>query len=215
VVNENDRRPLASRDTGWANKLTQMLAKTSITPNQISIASMGAALIAGALFYIAGQTSGAVRITALLGGGLFCQLRLICNLLDGMVAVEAGKGSPDGAFWNEVPDRVSDILILVGIGYGLDMPTLGWAAAAFAVLTAYVRELGHATGLAVDFCGPMAKPQRMATVTLAAVLASIATLWGYSALVMQIALWIVAVGAAATALRRSSRMVKQLNQPKA
>ena len=215
MVNENDRRPLASRDTGWANKLTQMLAKTSITPNQISVASMGAALIAGALFYLAGQTSGGLRITALLGGGLFCQIRLICNLLDGMVAVEAGKGSPDGPFWNEMPDRVSDILILVGIGYGLDMPTLGWVAAAFAVLTAYVRELGHATGLAVDFCGPMAKPQRMATVTLAAVLAAIASLWGYSALVMQIALWIVAVGAAATALRRSSRMVKQLNQPKA
>jgi len=212
VVNENDRRPLASRDTGWANKLTQMLAKTSITPNQISIASMGAALIAGVLFYLAGQTSGALRIVALLGGGLFCQLRLICNLLDGMVAVEAGKGSPDGAFWNEMPDRVSDILILVGIGYGLGMPTLGWAAAAFAVLTAYVRELGHATGLAVDFCGPMAKPQRMATVTLAAVLASVATLWGYSALVMQIALWIVAVGAVATALRRSGRIVARLNE---
>ncbi|WP_428541317.1 CDP-alcohol phosphatidyltransferase family protein [Profundibacter sp.] len=215
MVNENDRRPLASRDTGWANKLTQMLAKTSITPNQISIASMGAALTAGVLFYLAGQTSGGLRIAALLGGGLFCQLRLICNLLDGMVAVEAGKGSPDGPFWNEMPDRVSDILILVGIGYGLDMPTLGWAAAAFAVLTAYVRELGHATGLAVDFCGPMAKPQRMAVVTLAAVLAAIATLWGYSALVMQIALWVVTIGAAATALRRSARMVTQLNQPKA
>ena len=210
MVNENDRRPLASRDTGWANKLTQMLAKTSITPNQISIASMGAALIAGALFYLAGQTSGGLRIAALLGGGLFCQLRLICNLLDGMVAVEAGKGSPDGAFWNEMPDRVSDIVILVGIGYGIGMPDLGWAAGAFAVLTAYVRELGRASGQAADFSGPMAKPHRMATVTGAAIIAVFAPLWGSSNQVMMIALWVIAIGAFVTAIRRSARLVAQL-----
>ncbi len=178
MVNETDRRPLASRSTGWANAITQRLAKTSITPNQISIASMGAATIAAVLFYMAGQTDGAMRIVGLLGGALFCQLRLICNLLDGMVAVEAGKGSPDGPFWNEMPDRVSDIVILVGIGYGIGMPDLGWAAGAFAVLTAYVRELGRASGQAADFSGPMAKPHRMATVTLAAIIAVFAPLWG-------------------------------------
>ncbi|WP_457649495.1 hypothetical protein [Profundibacter sp.] len=37
---------MASRDTGWANKLTQMLAKISNTPSQVSIASMGAAATA-------------------------------------------------------------------------------------------------------------------------------------------------------------------------
>lgn len=210
MVNENDRRPLASRNTGWANGITQRLAKTSITPNQISIASMAAAAIAGGLFCMAGQTDGALRVIGLLGGALFCQLRLICNLLDGMVAVEAGKGSPDGPFWNEMPDRVSDIVILIGIGYGIGMPALGWAAGAFAVLTAYVRELGRASGQAADFSGPMAKPHRMATVTLAAVIAVFAPLWGSSNQVMMISLWVIAIGALATALRRSARLVLQL-----
>jgi len=206
MVNENDRRPLASRNTGWARKITTRLAQTSITPNQISMASMGAAAVAGLLFYMAGQTDGALRVIGLLGGALFCQLRLICNLLDGMVAVEAGKGSPDGAFWNEMPDRVSDIVILVGIGYGLDLPMLGWAAAAFAVLTAYVRELGRASGLPADFCGPMAKPHRMAAVTLAAVVA----VFGGNQ-IMMIVLWVIAIGALLTTLRRSARLVRQLN----
>ena len=212
MVNENDRRPLASRSTGWATAITQRLAKTSITPNQISIASMGAAAIAAALFYMAGQTDGAMRIIGLLGGALFCQLRLICNLLDGMVAVEAGKGSPDGAFWNEMPDRVSDIVILVGIGYGIGMPDLGWAAGAFAVLTAYVRELGRASGQAADFSGPMAKPHRMATVTIAAFIAVFAPLWGSSNQVLMIALWVIAIGALITAIRRSARLVSQLKK---
>lgn len=126
MVNENDRRPLASRNTGWARKITTRLAQTSITPNQISMASMGAAALAGLLFYMAGQTDGFLRVAGLLGGALFCQLRLLCNLLDGMVAVEAGKGSPDGPFWNKMPDRVSDILILVGIGYAARSWLGGW-----------------------------------------------------------------------------------------
>ena len=37
-----NRRPLASRQTGWATVITKRLAATSVTPNQISMASMAA-----------------------------------------------------------------------------------------------------------------------------------------------------------------------------
>ena len=207
MVNENDRRPLASRNTGWARKITTRLAQTSITPNQISMASMGAAAVAGLLFYMAGQTDGFLRVVGLLGAALFCQLRLVCNLLDGMVAVEAGKGSPDGPFWNEMPDRVSDILILVGIGYSIGQPDLGWAAGAFSVLTAYIRELGRASGQEADFCGPMAKPHRMALVTFAAVIAVFISAYP----IMEIALWLIVIGAILTSVRRSIHLIKRLN----
>jgi phosphatidylglycerophosphate synthase len=110
-----------------------------------------------------------------------------------------------------MPDRVSDIVILVGIGYGIGMPDLGWAAGAFAVLTAYVRELGRASGQAADFSGPMAKPHRMAAVTLAAIIAVFAPLWGSSNQVMMIALWVIVIGTLVTAIRRSARLISQLN----
>lgn len=203
-----DRRPIASRETGWARRLTRVLARTRITPNQISMASMGFAVMAGLAFWLGGGMAGTGRVVLLLLAALGCQLRLICNLLDGLVAVEAGKGAPDGAFWNEAPDRASDTAILAGIGYGIGVPGLGWAAAALAVATAYVRELGRATTGENDFCGPMAKPQRMATVTLAAVIAAV---W-QGAPVLQIALWVVALGAGATALRRSARMIARLRR---
>jgi phosphatidylglycerophosphate synthase len=205
------RRPLASRDTAWARHITHRLAATSVTPNQISMASIVAAGVAGACFWLAGQAQGAgARAALLIGAAAFCQLRLLCNLFDGMVAIEGGKHAPDGAFWNEFPDRVADMLVMVGAGYGAGVPELGWAASSLAVLTAYTRELGRACGLDADFSGPMAKQHRMAVISVAAL---IAPLWSDYGQVLAIALWIVAVGAAATALRRAARMVSRLRGP--
>ena len=114
-----DRRPIASRGSGWARALTKWLAARDISPNQISIASMAAAGLAGLCFYFGAMAGGFGGALLLLAAALFCQIRLICNLMDGLVAIEAQKGTPDGAFWNEAPDRVSDVLIFVGLGYGL------------------------------------------------------------------------------------------------
>jgi len=205
-----NRRPLASRDTGWAKALARLLASTRVTPNQISAASMVAAALAGAAFWLSGTAEGIGRPSLLVAGALLCQSRLFCNLLDGMVAVEAGKGTADGAFWNEFPDRVADILILAGAGLGAGDPALGWAAAAMAVLTAYVRELGRACGTPSDFSGPMAKPHRMAAITAAALLSAFEPLWGGNGQVLTIALWVVAAGAALTALRRAGRLRARL-----
>lgn len=198
-----NRRPLASRNSSWATGIARWLASTRVTPNQISIAGMFAALFAGLCFWAG---SGAW----LLLGALGCQMRLLCNLFDGMVAIEAKRAAPDGGFWNEFPDRISDMLILMGVALGLAEPALGWAAVSFAFLTAYVRELGVNCGAGADFAGPMAKQHRMALITAAAVLSVAEPLWQGDGQILTAALWIVAVGAAATALRRSYRLVTTL-----
>ncbi|MCV9998489.1 CDP-alcohol phosphatidyltransferase family protein [Pararhizobium sp. YC-54] len=212
MTDTGDRRPLASRNTRWAGAIARWLAARTITPNQISQASMVAAALAGGTFVLAGQSTGSLRIVCLLLAILFCQLRLLCNLFDGMVAVEGGKGAPDGPFWNEFPDRVADLLIFAGAGYGIGMPGLGWAAGAFAVLTAYVRELGRATGQPSDFSGPMAKQHRMAAITAAAAISILEPLWGGHNQVLMAALWIVAVGALLTAVRRSRTLILRLKE---
>lgn len=206
-----DRRPLASRNTRWAQTLARRMTALSVTPNQISQASIVMAALAGASFWFSGAAdSTGMRVTLLILAALFCQLRLLCNLLDGMVAVEGGKGEADGPFWNEFPDRVADILIFAGIGYGIASPGLGWAAAVFAVLTAYVRELGRATGNPSDFGGPMAKQHRMAVITGAALLSIIEALWSGGSWILTIALWIVAIGSAVTVLRRGGNLSRHL-----
>lgn len=210
MAHDDNRRPLASRDTGWARSTARRLSAAAITPNQISMASMVMAAFAGAGFWLAGAADSGMRVALLLAAALFCQLRLLCNLFDGMVAIEGGKQEPDGPFWNEFPDRIADILILVGAGCGAGMPALGWAAAGLAVLTAYTRELGRACGLPADFSGPMAKQHRMATISAAALLSLLEPLWAGHNQVLVIALWIITIGAAVTTLRRAANVVRAL-----
>lgn len=205
VEEPENRRPLSSRDTGWARSFARFLAKTSVTPNQISIAGMVAALVSALCFWASAFLQGSWVF--LLLAALFCQLRLLCNLFDGMVAIEAGRAAPDGGFWNEFPDRVSDLLILSGMALACGSPALGWAAVSFSFLTAYVRELGVNCDAAADFSGPMAKQHRMALVTAAAVISVFEPHWGGEGEIFQAALWIIAVGAAITALRRAWRLV--------
>ena len=210
MAQDENRRPLASRDSGWARMIARRLSTASVTPNQISMASMVMAAVAGIAFWQAGPATGGSRIALLLVAALFCQFRLLCNLFDGMVAIEGGKQAPDGPFWNEFPDRVADILICVGVGYGMGQPALGWAAAAFAVLTAYTRELGRNCGLPADFSGPMAKQHRMATITAAAILSLAEPLWNGHNQVLAGALWLIAAGAAITTIRRAANIVRKL-----
>lgn len=205
----SERRPIASRNSKLAERIAKSLAERGVSPNHISQASMVFAALAGLAFWLSGMTSGVLYGACLVGAALGCQFRLLCNLFDGMVAVEGGRGTPDGPFWNEAPDRVADTMILVGLGLGAGYPALGWAAAALAIGTAYVRELGSAQGLSADFSGPMAKPQRMATATVAAIIAIfVPAIFGWS--VLNIALWIIILGSLGTVLRRSLTMVAAL-----
>ena len=166
-MQDANRRPIAARGSGWAQRGAAALARSRLTPNQISVLSV--------LFALAG----AWALLALPGaaGALLCALtillRLLCNLFDGMVAVEGGKGTATGALYNELPDRLADSLFLVALGYAIATPWLGWLAALLAALTAYIRALGGALGQAQDFRGPMAKPHRMWLLGVALVLAAL------------------------------------------
>lgn len=205
------RRPLASRGSGWARAISTRLAATSITPNQVSLAGLVGAALGGVALGIGPHAEGAARAAWLVLAAALCQFRLLCNLFDGMLAVEAGRASPDGGVWNEVPDRFSDIALFVGCGVGIGEPALGWAAACLAVLCAYVRENGVAVDGVADFAGPMAKQQRMAALTVAALVSG---LWPFGSnpdAALEIALWAVAIGAALTAVRRALRALDRLN----
>src|SRR2546423_4164598 len=83
-------------------------------------------------------------------------------MVDGMVALASGTASRTGEIANELPDRVSDVLIFVGVAHsGLCHPLGGYWVAIFALLVAYVGTLGQAVGVQREFGGPMAKPLRL------------------------------------------------------
>lgn len=202
------RRPLKSRNTHLAAGLARWLTRLGFTPNQISVASVVFAGLAAECLVMDATP------LLLCAAAIAIQLRLLCNLMDGMVAVEGGKATKTGELYNEFPDRLADLLILVGAGYAVAAypfgPELGWCAGALALLTAYVRALAGSTGAKQNFAGPMAKPQRMAVMTVACLgaageLALNETLW-----TIHVGLCVVVLGSTITVIRRLFSAAEEL-----
>ena len=107
---DNNRRPIRARSSHWAQAVASALVRTSVTPNQISVASAMFASVGAAILLTSQQP------VAFMACALCIQLRLICNLLDGMVAVEGGKKSVVGSLYNEFPDRIADSVLIVALG---------------------------------------------------------------------------------------------------
>jgi len=211
-----NRRQLRTRGRAWPSRIARGLAGAGISPNQVSVASVGFAALAGWAFLRAGSATAATEPawTWLLLAAAGIQLRLLCNLLDGLLAIEGGLKSPTGELFNEIPDRLGDVLILLGAGFAVwqhrgGMP-LAVAATILAILTAYVRLLGGSLGLIQDFGGPMAKQHRMFTLTVGS-LAAIAevqargTLWS-----VYVALALIALGSLVTCARRTAAIARAL-----
>lgn len=209
------RRPIQARKARWASAAASSLARLGVTPNQISVASVAFAALAAAALLASGYVSSRnPRVFLLLLAAGAIQLRLVCNLLDGMVAVEGGRRTKSGEVFNDLPDRIADPLILVAASYSIPSFSwalaLGWAAALLAVLTAYVRVLGGASGLPQEFTGPMAKQHRMAVMTAASILAAVEAALGRSAVALPVALAAIVLGCIVTIVRRTRRIVAGL-----
>ncbi|MEX0652793.1 MAG: CDP-alcohol phosphatidyltransferase family protein [Phycisphaeraceae bacterium] len=167
-----ERRPMKPREWAIMRAAASALARAGVSPNAVSVASAVCCIMAGlAMAGTAGSEGVTARLLWLAAAALVL-MRGVCNLLDGMIAVETGKASAVGELYNDVPDRVSDVAMLVGLGYAAGgaggTPELGYLAACVALLVAYARVIGKAAGAAHDYAGPMAKPQRMFLVIAAA-----------------------------------------------
>jgi phosphatidylglycerophosphate synthase len=142
------------------------------------------------------------------------QLRLLCNLFDGMVAIEGGFKTNAGELFNELPDRFSDAFIFIGAAYSVPQfawtRELGWAVAVLGLITAYTRALGASMGAGQHFLGPMAKQQRMAVMTLACLVAALGPIWPPATNLVPVALAVIALGCLMTIFRRCRRIAEAM-----
>ena len=198
------RREIASRNTKWANNVARWLANRNITPNQISMMSVFFSLIGGVTLFLA-TIIPSISFYIASGVYILCvQLRLLCNLFDGMVAIEGGKKSANGDLYNDIPDRFADAFLIIPVGYvagGIGIE-LGWLAALLAVMTAYFRWIGAYKTKEHFFNGPMAKQHRMALLTITAAIGIAILHTGYSPIVFLISLLTMNVGLIVTLARR-------------
>ena len=99
--------------------------------------------------------------------------------------------------------------LLIGAGFSLgSRPELGLLAALVAVFVAYVRAIGSSAGAGEVFAGPMAKPQRMALMTIGSLLCSLVS-WmqigadgRWQSHIIGTLLGLIVVGGIITSLRR-------------
>lgn len=167
--NSLGRRFLKTRQYSWVQTLAKWVAGFNITPNQISMLSLLSAIFASLCFVT--MSISLKWILAI----LFIQFRLFCNMMDGLVAIECNKKSVLGDIYNDLPDRIADIFILIAFSYSINSlgsiaHDMGYIAAILAVFTAYIRLLFTSIGAPSNYCGPMAKQHRMFTICLACVL---------------------------------------------
>ncbi len=218
-MSSSPRREIKTRDKKWAQNLAKFVAtKTNLTPNMISVLSVFFAILACGAYclyrtdFIPVKYSFIIPILAI----LFMQLRLLCNLIDGMVAIEGGKKSAVGDIYNEFPDRLSDSFIIIGAGIAGGTETsliLSLVAALLAMFTAYTRLLGGAVGVKQYFSGPMAKQHRMALLTVFTLICVISPIKpDINLQVYPIALAVIIAGCIVTVWRRVSYIARDLKE---
>ncbi len=94
-------RPLSTR-------LSKLLVRTGVTPNQITVVSFLISLVGSALLFLGSYATGAL-------GGVLLQLGSVVDGCDGEVARLKGVATPRGAWLDTMLDRYGDLAMTLAI----------------------------------------------------------------------------------------------------
>jgi CDP-diacylglycerol--glycerol-3-phosphate 3-phosphatidyltransferase len=169
-----------------AEPVARALLRARIQPNQLTILGLA----------ISGLSALAFASDRQRWGGVLLALAGACDVLDGALARASSQVSPFGAFLDSVLDRYSDLLVLAGLivlfgrlGRGADVvATL--AALIGTVMVSYTRARAESIGVECKV-GLMERGERLLVLIAGALLGLLVP-----------AVWVVAVGANATAVHR-------------
>jgi phosphatidylglycerophosphate synthase len=188
-----------------ASRSISGLARTRVTPNQLSAA--GVTLCATGAVLVLFENRDEV-LFFWLGAAVFV-LGSILDILDGALARTSGRGTPFGAFLDSTIDRVGEALMLGAITLVLarddDLIGVGFTVAAIvgSMLVPYARARAEALGLKGDV-GFGSRAERVVAITAALVLAP----WG----VLPWAMGLLALAAWLTVAQRVVSVRAQLRE---
>ena len=133
------------------------LAKMGVSPNMVTYAGL---VGAGISAWLIGEG-------ILWAGGIAMLVAGVLDLFDGALARSTGQDSPFGALLDSVIDRVSEIVVLLGLllhyarSDSLEGTVLVYLAAGGSVMVSYLR--ARSEGLGIDCkVGVMTRPERVA-----------------------------------------------------
>lgn len=133
------------------------LVRHKVHPTVLNLLGFLLSLVAGALLYFSSYSAGFLAAVPFL---VF--LRIALNALDGLVARELGVASRAGEVLNEFCDRLSDLVIFLGLALApFANHLLGSVTIMLILLVSYLGTLSKAAGGSRQYGGVMGKGDRM------------------------------------------------------
>ena len=185
-----------------ALRLARMLARSPLTPNQVTTIGMALTFVAAAL----------AGVSQLLPAGLVLAFAGTFDILDGALARASKRSYPYGAFLDSTIDRYSECAVYIGIAaYFLDrggpwmrLEVLGcMVALAGSFLVSYVRARAQSLGFTCD-SGLFARPERVVVTVIGLVAGGV----GFVP-VLSVVIWLLAIATNFTALQRIQEVWRQ------
>lgn len=160
---------------GALNPIINLLVKTGITPNGITIIGF-LITIASSVILIIGAEIGVRSDTKYITWfGVILLLAGVFDMLDGQLARKTNKMTKFGALFDSVIDRYSEMIMFFGIAYYLVSyhyflsSVFAFIAMIGSIMVSYVR--ARAEGLGVECkVGIMQRPERVLTIGISAIL---------------------------------------------
>lgn len=194
-----------------------------VNPNTLSWVAFSFAVLAGALFVVAGEVRHGILLLAFLAVGL----NAVLDALDGYIARFTGKASRLGDFLDHVLDRYADAFIFGGIALSVYCHfTVGLLAVFGVFFTSYMGTQGQAVGLDRNYGGILGRADRLALLFIFIlaqwvyiavtdkVFLTTLDLWGtaYPVSALEVYMVIVAVGGNVTAIQRGTAAWKDMRR---
>lgn len=183
------------RLTRYVEPVGAALARVGFTANRVTVLGL---LLTGVSAWLVIERRLAAAGFVLIAAG-------VADILDGSVARARGGGSPAGAFFDSVADRVADGAILAAITWALRADPVLFALAAVALVaaqvTSYTKAKAEAIGVECNV-GLLERLERVVLIIVGLVFAD---------LLLTPALIVLAVGATFTVLQRVRHVVVALD----
>jgi len=187
-----------------------------VNPDLVSYLAVAVALYTGFCLYYSGRNPGLLIVAI-----IFTFLRMTLNTLDGVMAIEGGNLKMEGEIVNALPDRYSDIFVMLGIIFsGYCQFKIGVIAALSVLLVSYSGMLGKAVGVSWQHHGPLGKVERLIFIMaacfwqylLALKQANYLTILNYRFTVIELLMIWFIIGAQITIFNRTRGALKEIRE---
>lgn len=196
-------RPAATR---ILDPVAIAIARKRISPNSLSMASLGFAVLAGIFFYFSVD-----RPLFALAAVLFVALNSSFDALDGAVARYMRTESRKGDFLDHVIDRYSDVFIICGMFFGGHVQwQIGTITIILVLLVSYLGTQAQALGIGRFYGGIMGRADRLVLILITSIAYFIYSepIFGYTMIGWCIIA--IAIGSHITTIQRMGSIWKRL-----